>query len=812
MSLSQDLKIGFRMMVRKPAFAALAIMTLALGIGANTAIFSVIHSVLLRPLAYPDADRLVQVWNKYPLMNLPRAAVSIPDYLDRRGGVDAFEESALYRFQSFNLTSEGTPQRITGIHATASLFPLLQARALIGRTFTEDDDRPGHEKVIVVSHGLWQRLLGGDASVVGTDLRLGGEPHRVIGVMPEDFAFPTPDVEIWRPFAFTPEQASDDARGNEYSMMLARLAPGARLEQAQLQIDGIHRANIERFPDSREFWESSGFGGMVVDYRDQLFGSLKPYLLLLQAVVGFVLLIACANVANLLLTRLAARQRELALRSALGAGRWRLARQLLVESLLLALSAGAMGVGIGIAGIRFLRWLGVDPTAAGVEVRLDPGVLLFTLGLALATGVIFSLFPLISVWRTAPNEVLKEGAGRGGSSGRRAALPRNLLVVAEMAIALLLLVGAGLMVRTMSALQNENPGFSKEHVLTARVNLPNASYSDDGAISSFYDQTLARLAELPGVRSVGIISDAPFSGSSSSGSYRIEGYTPGAGESAPHGFQRVVDENLFATLEIPKVTGRLFNAFDTAESASVVIIDRTLADKYFAGQDPLGQRLSRGGPDGPWLTVVGVVEPVKIRDLTQPVTKETIYYPYHQAPRTRMTFVLKTEIEPSSLKDSVQRAILQVDPDLPTYNVVTLEDQLAGSFKTRRVSMVLLVAFGALAGLLAAVGIYGVLAFTIAQRFREIGIRVALGARPRQVLQMVLRQGLALTGAGVVLGVLAALALGRLLASMLFGIPTYDPVTFVSVSALLLAISLLACYRPARRATRIDPITALHDE
>ncbi len=812
MSLTRDLRIGLRMLGRKPAFTALAVLTLALGIGANTAIFSVVKGVLLEPLPYRDSERLVQVWNKYPLMNLPQASVSIPDYLDRRAGVAAFEESALYNRQSFNLVSDGPPARVLGLRATASLFALLQVTPPLGRAFTEEDDQPGREKVVVLSHALWHQRFGGDRRIVGRFVRLNGEPHEVLGVMPEGFAFPNANVQLWRPFAFTPEQASDEARGNEFSQMLSRLAPGATREQAQRQIDAIHAANMERFPEIREFWQSSGFGGMVIDYREQLFGELEPFLLLLQAVVGLVLLIACTNVANLLLTRLAARQKELAIRSALGAGRWRMARQLLVESLLLALIAGATGVWLGFAGIRLLSWLGVGASAGVVDVGLDGGVLAFTLALTIATGVLFSLFPIFSLWRADPNEVLKEGGGRGGSTGRGAALPRNFLVISEVAMALVLLIGAGLMVRTMNALQNEDPGFIKENVLTARVNLPDGKYEDDAATIAFYDRVLERLRALPGVTSAGLISNAPFSGSSSSGSYDIEGYEPAAGESAPHAFRRVVDEDFFATLDVVLQQGRLFDAQDHSDSEPVVVIDRLLVDKYFADKEALGQRLRRGGPDSPRWKVVGVVESIKIRDLEQPTTKETIYFPFRQQPFRRMTFVVKTAVDPLTLSQPLRDAILEADPELPAYNIVTLEQQLKDSLQTRRVSMALLVAFGALAAVLAAVGIYGVLAFGVAQRFREIGTRVALGASPRQILKMVLSQGMTLTAIGVAIGVVAALALGRLLASMLFGVPAYDPATFAAVCALLLAVSLLACGAPARRATRVDPIEALRDE
>ncbi|MCP3964184.1 MAG: ABC transporter permease [bacterium] len=817
MSIAKDLRIGLRLMARKPGFTVLAVITLALGIGANTAIFSVIRGLLLTPLPYPDSDRLVQVWNKYPLMNLPQASVSIPDYLDRREGVDAFEESALYNYSSLNLADDGPPERVIALRATASMFSLLQARPALGDVFTAEHDKPGNETVVVISHGLWQRRFGGDEAVLGRELRLSGELHRILGVMPEGFAFPDTRVEIWRPFAFTPEQTSDDARGNEFSRMLARLAPGATLEQAQHQIDAIHRANMERFPDAREFWQSSGFGGMVIDYREQLFGDLEPYLLLLQAVVALVLLIACANVANLLLTRLAARHRELAVRSALGAGRWHIVRQLLIESLLLALAAGVLGVGLGFGGVRLIRWLGIADAGSVAGVDLDGGVLLFTLALSLATGVVFSLVPILSLWRTEPNEYLKEGGVRGGSAGRRAALPRNFLVVAEVAMALVLMIGAGLLIRTMSALQNEDPGFRRQGVLTARLELPEAKYEEDAAAVAFYDRALESIRALPGVASAGLISQAPFSGNSSSGSYMIEGYEPGPGESAPHSFRRVIDEETFRALDVALVRGRLFNRFDTADSEPVVVIDRLLADKYFHGENPLGRRLGRGGPDGPRWTVVGVVETIKIRDLEQPATKETIYFPYRQQPFRRMTLVLQTlvlqtEVAPGGLTGPLRDTVLAIDPELPLYNVTTMEEQLAGSLQTRRVSMVLLVAFAALAAVLAAIGIYGVLAFTIAQRWREIGTRMALGAAPRQILEMVLGQGLTLAGIGAAVGVVAALALGRLLASMLFGVPSWDPATFAAVCAALLAISLVACYRPARRATRVDPIEALREE
>ncbi len=809
-----DLRIGLRMLLRSPAVTTLTVLTLALGIGANTAIFSVIHGVLLAELPYPESERLVQVWNKYPLMDLPQASVSIPDYFDRREGVEAFEESALYNYRSFNLTGEGPPERLIGVHTTATLFPLLKTQAWLGTAFSEEEDQPGRDNVVVLSYALWQSRFGGDRSLVGRDIRLNGEPHRVLGVMGEGFAFPNPRVRLWKPFAPTPEQRSDDARGHEFSSMVARLAPGASIEQAQSQIDAIHERNRERFPEVREFWESSGFGGMVIDYREELFGSRRPMLLLLQAVVGLVLLIACANVANLLLARLNGRRKELAVRTAMGAGRLALARQLLVESLLLGLLGGAAGIAVGALGLKLLSRFGIDPAAGTIAtVQLNLPVLGATLVLALLTGVVFGLFPIVSLWRLQPNAILKEGGDRGSSSRGRT---RHFLVIAEMAMALMLLVGAGLLIRTFVALQDEDPGFSHENVVTAQVRLPNAKYGDDDPkIVLFYEQALERIRALPGVKSAGVITAAPFSGSSSSGSYSIEGYEPGAGEAAPHALVRVVDEDYFETLEISVLTGRGFESSDAlveGDGDGVVVVDRTLVEKYWPESDPIGQRLRRGGPDSSAYRIVGVVEPVKVSTLERPITKETIYFPYRQNLRRGMTFVVKAELLPTAFAGPLRDAILEVDPELPLYNVNTLEAELAASLTTQRVSMILVVTFGLLAVVLASIGIYGVLSFSVGQRIREIGTRVALGAAPRQILQLIVGQGMAWTLIGLVTGVVASLVLGRFLEAMLFGVTSWDPATFLAVGPLLAAVSFLACYRPARRATRIDPLEALREE
>ena len=813
MQLPTDLRLAFRFIRRSRGLAALAILTLALGIGANTAIFSALHGALLASMPYADAERLVQVWNSYPLMDLPQASVSVPDYFDRREGVAAFEESALYHFASFNLVDDGPPERVIGIRATASLFPLVRVQAEHGRVFQAAEDEPGADRVVVLSHGLWQSRFGGDPGIVGREIRLNGEPHLVVGVMAENFAFPNPRVALWRPFAPTAEQRADESRGTEFAMMLARLSSseagqGASIELAQQQIDAIHARNLERFPQVAEFWKSSGFGGIAVPLREELYGDLRPLLLRLQGVVLLVLLIACANVANLLLVRLGERRRELALRSTLGASRWRLARQLLVESGVLSLLGGAAGIFVAYGGLALLRRYDADLTGADVALRLEPAVLLFTLGAALLTGLLAGILPIASLLRTELNTVLKSGDGRT-SGDRGAARPRHLLVVAEVALALVVLVGAGLLIRTFLALQNEDPGFDKGGVVTARVTLPTATYSEDARIHAFFDDTLERIGALPGVKAASVVSDAPFSGSSSSGSYEVVGYEPAPGESAPHALRRVVGEDYFELMGIDLLKGRAFERGDNAESEKVVVVDRRLVEKYWPDGDVLTGRLGLGGEE---YRIVGVVEPVKIASLDQPITKETIYFSRRQVPRSMMTFVVRTETPPEDLGPMLRDAVLAVDPVLPIYDLLTLKEQVAKSLRSQRVSMLLLSLFGGLALILAAIGIYGVLSFGVAQRGREIGTRMALGADASDVVRMVVRQGMVWVAAGLALGLAVSLALGRVFSALLFHVEAWDPATLSTMAAILAAVALLACWRPARRATRVDPLRVLREE
>jgi putative ABC transport system permease protein len=819
--LLQDLRYGLRMLRSKPGFTIAAVLTLALGIGANSAIFSVINGLLLRPLPYPDSERLVYVYNTYPKMNLEIAGTSIPDYLDRRERADALEDLAMYHGASFNLAEQGAPQRLVGVVATPSLFTTLQANARLGRVFGTDAAEPGQDHVAALSDALWRNQFGADRGVVGRDVRLNGESYRIVGVMGPEFAFPRNDVQLWVPFAFTPKQKTDDERGDEFSDSIGRLKPGATIAQLDAQCDAITRANVERIaagaptrgPGIRKFVESSGFTGRAKSLRDYLVGQLRPVLLLLQAVVAFVLLIACANVANLMLTRISARQKELSVRTALGAGRGRLARQLLVESLLIALAGALVGLVIAHWCVQLIRLLGLDGAERGFTIGLDAGVVAFTFALALVTGVLFGLFPIVALWRERAYEVLKEG-GRGSGGSRSARATRRVLVVVQMALAVTLLAGAGLLIRSFVRLQEASPGFNTQDVLSVRVALPENRYKDDAAVAQFYERALASVRALPGVKSAGIVSSMPFTNNNSQGSYFIEGHELAAGESEPHGFVQVVDEDFFRTMQIPLIAGREFATGDSATAGKVVVIDELLAKKYFGdASKALGRRITQGDKEkGPWYTVVGVVGTIKRNKLYELTNKETYYYYYRQAPERMSTIALKTDLAPSTLTAPVRTALLKVDPEQPVFDIQTMRERIATSLDDRRTPMLLLGLFAAVALALSAIGIYGVLAFSVASRTGELGVRMSIGANSADILRLVLVDGARLAGIGLAIGLLGSLALTQFIKTQLFGVGVVDPVTVIGVIAVLAATALLACWLPARRAAGIDPIEALRHE
>lgn len=816
-----DLRFAFRALRARPGFVAAAVLTLALGIGANTAIFSVVNAFLLKPLPYPDGERLVEIHNSYPGNNLPEADVSIPDYLDRREHVTALEDSALYTWNSFNLAASGTPERLVGLVATPSLFPTLGVSPALGRTFDESEAVPGNDRVVVLSSTLWRNRFNADPAIVGSDVRLNGESYRVVGVMPEDFAFPSRNVGLYVPFAFTPEQMADTSRGREFSSSIGRLRHGATIEQLNAQLDAIVQANIERFaaiPDRgaafAEFLERTGFTARAQSFREHLIGEMRPTLLVLQGVVAFVLLIACANVANLMLARVLGRLRELAMRTAVGAERGRVARQLVFEGVLLGLGGGIVGVFLAYVVIRLIELFGIDRSAQNFEIAIDPAVLLFAFGVSVIAGTAFSLLSVFAAWRVDVQQVMKEGPGQ--TAGRGAMFARGALVSLQVALAAALLIGAGLLLRSFEKLQQESPGFDPDGVVAMSLQLSGRQYQDEDARRRFFDGLLATLESEPGVNAAAIVSELPFNRDGSSASYRIAGHPSETGQNLPHGKSRYASEAYFRAMGIPLLRGRFFDAsLDRPDAPPVAIIDELLAKKHFDDVDPIGQRIANridaeGNPI--WSTVIGVVGTVKEETLGEMPTKETYYHYSRQRVPADASIVVGTSLSPSAIDRQLRDAVLAVDPEQPVYDLRTMDERIRLSLDSQRAPMLLLGMFAGVAVLLAIVGIYGVLSYSVGQRTTELGVRMALGAQAGSVLGLVLKQGTRFVGVGLVAGTIAALLLTRFLASMLFGVSTFDPLTFALSITLLLAISVAACSVPAWRATRISPMRALRYE
>jgi putative ABC transport system permease protein len=805
----QDLRYALRSLRKQPVFTLVAVLTLTLGIGANTAIFSLLYQTLLRPLPYPAADRLVFVWNSYKGINLDQASVSIPDYIDRKTQAPAIEDTALFTNRTANLNEGGNPEQLRSLAVTPSFFSTLQRQPFLGRGFTEDEAKPDADKFVILTYGLWTSHYGSDPSLVGRDIRVNGVAHKVVGVLPADFDLPGRDIALLTPFAFTAAQMSDNGRGNEFSQMIARLRPGATIAQLNEQIKIITQHVAERLPARAGFMKTSQFGGFAVSFRDQLVGDVRTPLYTLQIGVLLVLFIACANVANLILMRATGRNRELAIRTTLGAGRWRIIRQMLTEGLVIAGAGAIGGIALGLLGVSALLALSSTQIPGTPHASLDLAVLAFTFTLAILTGLVFGIVPAIAVSRGNAASYLRDDS-RSGTATRSTGAIRAFLVVGETTVAVMLLVGAGLLLKSFARLQSVNPGFATENVLTAQIALPQARYPDPAAYRAFWARLLESSRAIPGVIAAASTTNVPFNGNISSGSYTIAGRTTAPGEASPHGRQEVVGGDYFKAMHIPLIAGRPFNDGDTANAPAVCIVDEYLVKKYFANSTALGQQIQRGNLS---FTIVGVVGIINSIDLGQPVTKERIYYPVSQIPFRAggMALVLKTGLDPQSLVPQVRAAVRAIDPEQPIADVRTMDSWVSRSLEGRRTSMTLLTLFGAIALVLSAIGIYGVLAYGVAQRAREFGIRQALGADRASILSLVFKQGLRTAGVGMVLGLAASVALSRLLQSLLFGVTPRDISVFGSVTVLLFAVAMAACYIPARRATRVDPMVALRD-
>jgi predicted permease len=808
-SLLPDLGFALRVFRTRPLHAIVTTAVLAIAIGANATVFSVLNGLFLRPLPYPEGDRLVVVYDSYPKIGLANAGTAIPDYLDRRDRAKSLESLAIVDTVPLTLGGEGDPERLTITRASASLFTVLRAAAQLGRTFTDAEATAGNDRVVVLSDRLWRTRFGATRNVVGRDIRLDGDSFRVIGVMPPGFGYPTRDVDAWVPFAFTPEQASDAARGTQFSTSIGRLRPGATLEGLNAELAAIVRANVEAGRLRSDAVEVAGFTGRAAPLRTVSVGNLASMVWLLQATVLAVLLIACANVANLQLGRVLARRKELAVRAALGAGARRLARLVMAESLVLALAGAAAGLLVALAGLELVRALGLDRTSDGFEFRLDATVLAFTLGTAVLAALISGLPPVIALLRDDLTRAVRE-AGRLGTGGRGTRALRGALVVVQIGVSVALVAGAGLLTKSFYRLQSEGPGFSAEGVWTAGFALPGNRYASSAEWLQFERHALDALRALPGVTAAGYTSVLPFAGNNNQGSYLVEGYELPVGAAPPHAQTRSISEGYLPALGIPVIEGRNFEA---TERERVAIVDTNVAHKYWPSGSAIGQRIG-GLIDAPdeWFTVIGVVPAVKQASLAVTPTKETIYFHYTQRPYPVGRIALRTTLAPDALTRAAKAALAAIDPEIALSQTQPLEALVQRSLGPQRTPMVLTLVFAGVAFTLAVIGIYGVLSWAVTQRVPEFGVRMALGARASDVVRMVLGQGGHLIVIGLALGALAAVGIGRALAAQIGTIDPLDPTVLAVSIGGLGVVALIASWLPARRAASIAPVEALRSD
>ncbi len=803
--LGQDIRYGLRILRKNPAFTAIAVIALALGIGANSAIFSVVNAILLKPLPYKNPAQLVMIWEEATHLGFPKDTPPPANFLDWRQQGSLFEGMAATSYRSFNLTGVGEPERLDGRRVSANLFDLLGVQPIIGRAFVAEEDKPG-SKVVLLNESLWKSRFGGEPSVIGRVLNLNGEPYTVIGVLPHRVRLPAQGNwhdQVWVPLAFSAEEAAN--RGSHYLEVIARMKPGVTLPEAQAEMDTIAARLAKQYPDF-----NARRGAVVKPLHEEIVGNMKSALLILLGAVAFVLLIACANVANLLLARAAVRQKEIALRLALGANRARLIKQLVVESILLSLLGAAVGLGLAYYGLDVLTRFIPNDVAHADTIAIDGKVLLFTLAVAVVTGLIFGLAPASQASHFNLNETLKEG-GRDSAGGARGKRLRSALVIAEVATSFILLIGAGLLINSFFHLRNLDPGFRADHLLTLNVDLSEVRYPDTQHRVAFFEEAKRRMQALPGVQSVAVAGNLPFTYNGDSMSIAVQGIPDPPIDQWPDVIFRTVGPEYFATMGIPLVRGRDFNDQDSLDTIRAVVISEKTAKHYWPGEDPIGKHLKPGATnsDIPWFTVIGVVKDVRQNDFIAP-PKMQMYFSYRQVKDlVANALILRTSVDPLSLATSARNTIWAVDKNQPVANIDSMEQIVAGALSRQRFSTLLLTIFAGLALVLAAVGIYGVMSYSVAQQTREIGVRIALGAGRGDVLKMTVRQALKLVGVGLICGLIVAFVLTRVMGSLLFGISATDPTTFISIALIQLAVALLASYIPALRATQVDPVIAL---
>jgi len=800
-SILKDIRYGLRSLLKRPGFTAIALIALALGIGANTTIFSLVNAVILQPLPYKDPDRLVWVYGNIRNGG-NRASVSPLDFLDYRSQNKTFEQFAasISINLSMNLTGSGEPERLTASSITGNYFDTFGVRPALGRGFSLENEKTGQDQVTVLSHALWQTRFGGDPNIVNKTIILDGKPYQVLGVMPAEAVLPQP-ADLWVPLNF--ESNLDMKRRQAHFLRpMGRLKEGVTFAQARADTDLIAAQLEQQYPDSNTGWSLR-----LVPLREILVGGSRTMLFILFGAVGLVLLIACANVANLLLVRAAARQKEIAMRTALGASRGRIIRQMITESLLLAIFGGVLGALLAMVGIKLLVSLSGDNIPRTANVKIDATVLVFTLFISFATGLIFGLAPAFRTMKEDLIDALKDGM-RGGSEARLKNRTRSLLVVFESAIAVMLLIGAGLLIRSLIALQRVDPGFDSNNVLTMRIDLPRQRYNPPEKNANFFQQLETRIAGLPGVEAVGLITELPLSGQPNDMPFTVEGRPAVTSNQAFGADFRRVNQNYFNALRIPLLRGRNFTEQEVRQSDKVIIVSQQLVETVFPNEEALGKRLITGIRNEPF-EIIGIVGDIRHRSL-QAEPYATMYFPTHQA--NWMNLAIRTHGDPLNLVSGVRKEVNALDPDLPIAAVKPMSEWVALSVAGARYRTTLLGVFAVLAMILAATGIYGVMSYSVAQRTQEIGVRMALGAQPVDVLKLVVRQGMLLALIGVAVGLAGAFALTRVMSSLLFEVSDKDPITFVVVAALLMAVAFIACFVPARRATKVDPLVALRYE